>query len=258
MTKKGVWLEDLTWPEAKAWFDRDAVVIIPIGAASKEHGHALPLCTDYILARDITDRVLQEIPVVAAPVVNIAYFPAFRRFPGSQHISPATFAALLDEILSGFYDHGVRNMLIYNTGVSTEGTVENTVREFYARTSVRVGVAHILSLGLSAHSLLKQKLGGHACELETSMILELDEKRVYMDKLVTDYGNMLDQPKSAFYFPAIFGRDPNSGRDYTATGVRGDATLASKEKGTAIVSAIVDDIVNGIKAHYPDALAKSS
>ena len=43
---KGVWLEDLTWPEAKAWFDREAVVMIPIGAASKEHGHALPLCTD--------------------------------------------------------------------------------------------------------------------------------------------------------------------------------------------------------------------
>jgi creatinine amidohydrolase len=30
----GVWLEDLTWPEAKARFDADAVVIVPIGAPS--------------------------------------------------------------------------------------------------------------------------------------------------------------------------------------------------------------------------------
>ena len=51
--------------------------------------------------------------------------------------------------------------------------------------------------------------------------------------------------------------DPDSGPDYTATGIRGDATLASKEKGKVIVAAIVKDIVTGIRAWYPDALARS-
>jgi creatinine amidohydrolase len=254
---KGVWLEDLTWPEAKVWFDREAVVLIPIGAASKEHGHALPLCTDYLLARNITDRVLAQVPIVAAPVVSYGYYPAFRHYPGSQTISPSTFALLLDEILSGFVSQGVKNLVIYNTGFSTEATVTNVVREFFERTGVRVSIAHIRLLGHQRDSMLQQKMGGHGDEHETSIILELDEKRVRKDKLVTDYGHSLEQPASKFYIPGIFSGDPKSGRDYTATGIKGDATLATKEKGAAIVSAIVDDIVTGLKTHYADALAKS-
>ena len=48
---KGVWLEDLTWPEAKTRFDADPVVVVPIGAASKAHGPHLPLKTDALTAR---------------------------------------------------------------------------------------------------------------------------------------------------------------------------------------------------------------
>lgn len=66
---KGVWLEDLTWREAKSWFDRDAVVVVPIGTALKEHGHHLPLCADYVLARAFCDGVAADLPVVIAPVI---------------------------------------------------------------------------------------------------------------------------------------------------------------------------------------------
>ena len=255
---KGVWLEDLTWKEAETWFERDAVVLIPIGAASKEHGHALPLCTDYILARNITDRVIEQVPVVAAPVVQFGYYPAFRNYPGSQHLSPETFGALVREIIAGFHSQGIKNMVIYNTGFSTEATIANVVREFYEETGTRVHVAHIRFLGHQTDHLLGQKLGGHGDEHETSIIMELAGERVRTDKLVTDYGNALDLPKSKFYVPAGFSGDPENIRDYTATGIRGDATLATREKGAAIVEAIVDDIVDGIRVHFPDALAKSA
>ena len=51
MRSKGVWLEDLTWFEAKARFDSGAAVVIPIGASSKAHGPHLPLKTDALTAR---------------------------------------------------------------------------------------------------------------------------------------------------------------------------------------------------------------
>lgn len=254
---QGVWLEDLTWPEAKAWFDRDAVVLVPIGAASKEHGHALPLCTDYLLARGITDRVLAELPIVAAPVLSLGYYPAFRHYPGSQTISPQTFYAVLDEVLSRFVDQGVKNLAIYNTGISTEQTVTLVAREFYERTGVRVAVAHIARLGRSSDHVMEQKLGGHGDEHETSIIMAMYEDRVRKDKLATDYGHMLEQPKSVFYIPSVFSGEPASGRDYTATGIRGDARLASKEKGEVMVTAIVADIVDGLRVHFPEALARA-
>jgi creatinine amidohydrolase len=42
----GVWLEELSWFEAKARFDSGGVLDIPIGAIAKEHGPHLPLNTD--------------------------------------------------------------------------------------------------------------------------------------------------------------------------------------------------------------------
>ncbi len=46
----GVWLEDLTWPEAKARFEAGALVVVPVGAAAKAHGPHLPLKTDALTA----------------------------------------------------------------------------------------------------------------------------------------------------------------------------------------------------------------
>ena len=51
MTDTGRFIEDLTWPEVATAFNADVPVIIPIGAASKEHGHHLPMKTDWLLAR---------------------------------------------------------------------------------------------------------------------------------------------------------------------------------------------------------------
>lgn len=253
---KGRWLEDLTWSEAAEWRDRDALVLVPIGAAAKEHGHALPLCTDYLLARGLTDGVLEELPILAAPVMSFGYYPAFRHYPGSQHIRPETFSMLIDDVLSGFLAQGFRNLAILNTGVSTTPVVQVAVREFYERTGTRVALANILALGHDAEHLMTQKLGGHGDEHETSLILALDESRVRKDKLVCDYGNQLDAPKTVLYWPTTFNGDPESGVDYSATGIRGDATLATKEKGEASLKASVSDVVDGLRALFPDAVGK--
>lgn len=252
---KGHWLEDLTWSEAAAWRDQDAVIAIPIGAASKEHGHALPLCTDYLLARALAQGVIERLPVLAAPVLGFGYYPAFRHYPGSQHLRPETFAMLIEDILDGFVSQGFRNLVIINTGVSTTPVAQVAVREFYERTGVAVSLANIVALGKAAEALMQQKLGGHGDEHETSMILAIDEKRVRKDKLVCDYGHQLTQPRTVFYRPGIFDGDPASGNDYSATGIRGDATLASREKGEAIMAASIADLVSGIEQLHPEALA---
>ena len=175
---KGVWLEDLTWPEAKAWFDKGAPVVVPIGAISKEHGHHLPLKTDWLLARDLSRRVAEKLPVVLAPVVSFGYYPAFVRYPGSQHLSAETFGAVLTEILAKFVRDGVRRLVVINTGVSTEPVLRVVVRDFYETHGVRVHTADIRTLGRKTRGLTQQKLGGHADEAETSMILEIGRAHV--------------------------------------------------------------------------------
>ncbi len=250
----GRWLEDLTWPEAEVWIKRRAVLLVPIGAASKEHGHHLPLCTDYLLARGICDGVVSELPVLAAPVISFGYYPAFRHYPGSQHLRPETFTALLHDVLDGFIAQGFGRLLVVNTGISTEPIVNVVLRETYEETGTRVRAAHISRLGRAADGLMEQALGGHGDEHETSLIQALAPERIRAGKARQDYGTMREQPETVFYQPTIFDPSPDSGPDHSATGVRGDPTLATPVKGEASLKATVADIVDGIRSVWPDAL----
>ena len=252
---RGVWLETLSWPEAKQKIDAGWPVLVPIGAISKEHGPHLPLNTDYLVARELGDRIAQELPVIVAPVLTLGYYPAFVRYPGSQHLRAETFQAMLTDVFDKLVRDGVRSIAVLNTGVSTEAPLRIVVRDFFERTGVRVMTADIASLGKGSKSLMQQKLGGHGDEAETSMILAIAPQAVRMDKAVVDYGHALDAPKTVFYMPTTFDGDPASGPDYSVSGVRGDPTLATAEKGRAILADMATELIAGLRASFPEKLA---
>ncbi|MEO1017101.1 MAG: creatininase family protein [Pseudomonadota bacterium] len=249
---QGVWLGDLTWPEAQTWFERQAPIVIPIGAAAKEHGHHLPLATDFIVAEHLAEALRQNLPVVIAPVVGFGYYPAFTGYSGSQHLKGSTYYALLWDLIEGFVTQGVTRIVVINTGVSTEATVENVCRDTLSHHGVRVAFSHIRVFGASTREDSEQKLGGHADEQETSVMLAIHPGRVYLDRAVPDYGTMLDQPGTVFQQPVNFKPDPESGPDYSVRGARGDPTLATVEKGERALAAMVERLVSGLTVLYPD------
>src|SRR5882757_9052432 len=218
----GVWLEDLTWPEAKARFEAGMPAVIPIGAASKAHGPHLPLKTDALTARTLAQKLIERLPVIAAPVVGFGFYPAFTSFAGSQHLSAATFKALLAELLGNLRSHGVRRLAILNTGVSTEKPIDDV-----AGNAADLLVLHMRELGAAAEKLLAVTAGGHADERETSVMLALEPRSVRMDKLA------LDGP-------------------FEKTGATGDPTRAGAFKGERILAARVDDMVAAITKRWPD------
>jgi len=155
---RGVWLEELTWPEAKARFAADPVVVMPIGAAAKAHGPHLPLKTDAITARALAQALVERLPVIAAPVLGFGFYPAFTSFAGSQHLGVETFKTLVRELLGNFTAHGVRRIALLNTGVSTEKPLD----EVAAAAGADVLVLHMRLMGQAAEALIENKSGGHA------------------------------------------------------------------------------------------------
>ena len=217
----GAWLEDLTWPEAKARFDAGATVVVPIGAASKAHGPHLPLKTDWLTARALGQGLIERLPVVAAPVLGFGYYPAFTSFPGSQHLGADTFKAVVRELLGNFRQHGVRRVALINTGVSTEKPLDEV-----AAGLDDTMVLHMRLLGLAADVLIEHKDGGHADERETSVMLALDPRSVRMDRLA------LDGPGET-------------------TGATGEPTRATAFKGERLMAARVDDLVAALNGRWP-------
>ncbi|HZQ00563.1 MAG TPA: creatininase family protein [Reyranella sp.] len=222
MSGGGVWLEDLTWPEAKQRFAAGALVLVPIGAAAKAHGPHLPLKTDALTARALAERLLQRLPIVAAPVLGLGYYPAFTKFAGSQHLSAATFTAVVRELLDGFAAQGARRFALLNTGVSTEAPLDEVAAG--RRDTL---VLHMRRTGRAAERLIDNKDGGHADERETSVMLALDPRSVRIDRL---------GPAGPF-------------EESAATG---DASLATSFKGERLLACRVDDMIAALKQRWPD------
>lgn len=220
---KGCWLEDLTWREARERFARDPVVVIPIGAAAKAHGAHLALKTDAVTARALAQRLIERLPVIAAPVVGFGFYPAFAPFAGSQHLTANTFTALVRELVGNLRAHGVRRIALLNTGVSTEKPLD-AIEDVLA--------LHMRLMGQAAEPLIEAKDGGHADERETSVMLALDPASVRMDRLAPAPGET---------------RAP-----FEESAATGDPTRATAFKGERLLEARVDDMVAALRARWPD------
>ena len=254
MTARGAWLEDLTWPEAKARLEAGAVVVVPIGALAKEHGHHLPLKTDFLVARELARRVAEALPVLVVPVIGFGYYPAFTRYPGSQHLRAETFIALVGEIVEKLIADGARRIAIVNTAVSTEAPLRILAHDLLERLQIRVAIADIGRLGTELRRREgRQALGGHGDEWETSTILAIAPELVRFDRAVADYGIMRDRAATVFWQPTRFTGDEGAGIDFSRTGVRGDPTLATAEKGQALLAEMARELIAGIRALHPEA-----
>ena len=99
----------------------------------------------------------------------------------------------------------------------------------------------ISKVGSAAEASVKrQERGTHADEIETSMILFMQPASVRMDKAVADGEHAAPGPMT---------RDPKrKDLHYSPSGVFGDPTLATWQKGEQIVEATVADILKDIDA----------
>ena len=95
---KGILLENLTWIDAEKVLTPDTIVVIPLGAESKEHGPHLKLSNDFLMAEYLKLRVLEQSNVVVAPTVNYSFYPAFLEYPGSTSLRLETARDLIVDI----------------------------------------------------------------------------------------------------------------------------------------------------------------
>ena len=250
----GVRLEELTWTEAERHLGSDAVVVLPLGAAAKEHGPHLKLRNDLTLAEYLVRRVIAASPVVVAPPLTYHFYPAFIDYPGSTSLGMATARDMTADVIRSFARHGPRRFYVVNTGISTLRPLEATAQVLGAEGILLQFTDLQARIDGAARTLREQPGGTHADEIETSMMLYIDPAAVDMSKAVRDY---MPAPPG----PLRLTRKPNMGGTYSASGVWGDATLATREKGRVLVEALVTGILSDLenlrKATPPQASARA-
>ena len=236
---RGLRLADLTWQHAESVLKPETVVVIPLGAGAKEHGPHLKLSSDAIASDYLTRRVLDAADVVVAPSLAYHYFPAFIEYPGSTSLTLETARALTVEAVNALARFGPRRFYILNTGVSTTRALEPAAR-LLATQGILLTFTDLAGRLDRISGPLRQEEGGtHADEVETSMMLYVDPDSVDMRRAVKEYN-----PSTG---PLQLTRRRGAPGTLSESGVWGDPTLATRDKGRVIVEGLVAAILEDIE-----------
>lgn len=225
----------LSWDRVAARIEAGAAAVLPIGAGAKEHGLHLPMDTDRIQADWLAGIIANTIDALVWPTLTYGYYPAFVSYAGSVSLSSKTFSAMVREIVQGLATYGVRPVLVVDTGLSTLQPVAKAIA-----TSGHAHITHHLRVHegpryRAAARSQEQSEGSHADELETARMLALTPDFVAMEKAAPS------PPRKGGADGPLSPIDPNS-PNYSPSGSWGDPTLATREKGEALLEAMAADV----------------
>jgi creatinine amidohydrolase len=255
-------LADLTSPEVAA-LPREIPIVVPF-AAIEQHGAHLPIGTDTLIVEGILRRLdlRDRAACLWLPVQRFGSSPHHMPFAGSVTLSSRTFLAVAIELAQCFVVHGFRNFLFLNGHGGNQSHLNVAVQEFRMGGGERVTgsaegrqlrVVHATYWVIAAEAfaqIRESPLGGmgHACEMETSVILALHPDLVRRDRARADGS----PPRTRFDGRDMLAPGPVGQfrffDEWTTTGPIGDPSTASAEKGERFLDAAVDAIAELLDA----------
>jgi creatinine amidohydrolase len=222
------------------------VAVLPV-AAIEQHGPHLPLSVDATLVDGIVAAALPhlpaELPVLFLPTQQVGKSNEHVRFPGTLTLSAETVIRVWMEIGECVARTGIRKLVLFNSHGGQVSIMDIVARDLRTRHDLIVFSTNWfnLPLGEKIDGLFtpeEHRFGIHAGDIETSMMLALRPQHVDMTQ-ARDFKSS-SQDRSAKYPIIGNGKTAKLGwqmQDYNPAGAAGNATLATAEKGQAVVDA---------------------
>ncbi len=224
--------------------DKDNTVIIqPVGAI-EQHGPHLPLVVDSAISMGVLGKALEQlaatIPVYTLPCLYYGKSNEHWHFPGTVTLSAQTLLSVLEEVAASLYRSGFRKLILMNSHGGQPQVMEIAARDIHQQYPDFLvfplftwRVPNIASKLLSPQELA---YGIHAGDAETSLLLSLLPEQVRIERAVKEYPQGLS-PNSLL---SMEGELPFAWltQELSQSGVIGDATVATAEKGKQILESL--------------------
>ena len=250
---------EMIWYEIKEAAEQDRVAVLPV-ATYEDHGPHLPVDTDVVLCTGICERAVARIPseAVLAPPVPHGYSPHHMDFHGTLTIAWDTFIRYVKDVCCSLAHHGFTRILVVNGHGSNTSPLDMSARLTVIEYESRVLCASVNHWDLRRAKTVGAELresdyGGtsHAGEYETSLYLALKPDLVDMSKAVDQRSPL----SPSFKTDLVAGTHPQGSgarlvpywSAVTPTGVMGDATKATVDKGEQFLEAAVTGLVDLIR-----------
>jgi creatinine amidohydrolase len=241
-------LKDLTWPMVKELDFDQLIVIFPTGSF-EQHGPHLPFTTDTDIVTAIAERVERSMSesVLLVPTLWPGLSTHHMHFPGTLDVPQMTYIQLVTELGKSLSSMGARKVFILNGHGGNDTPLRAALRELKSAVpQTQFVFASYWTLAPNTLSKVRESESGgmgHACEMETSIMLHLWPNRVYPKRAVRDGPAHTDAYRKAdmqYARPVFF---VDEFHEVTQTGVMGHPDLASAEKGKRFLDGIVAEVV---------------
>lgn len=241
-------LEQLKWTELKHL--QDCIVVVPLGSL-EQHGPHLPLNTDTIIVSEIARRAEAKLSdhLVLTPTQWVGHSPHHSQF-GCISLDVRPYMDLIGGSCRSLVEMGARKIFLLNghggNDIPGKAALRELKTELRQHRDLQIGLASYWNLAAESIAQLRESPRGglgHACEMETSIMLALVPEQVSMKDVVDDgpcwqeSRRVLDMlHPQPYYVVREFHEISNSG-------TLGMPSLASAEKGEGFLKVITDAVV---------------
>jgi len=204
--------------------------VLPVGSF-EQHGDYLPLITDTVVACVIAAELAGVYPLLQLPPVTISCSHEHSGWAGTVSISAGTLSAIVGDVYRSVAGSGLTSLVVLNGhggnyvlgNVVQEGNAEGRRMALFPSATDWAQARDSAGLASSGHADM------HAGEIETSILLHAHPELVRdgyqeADWVADDRRHLLTTGMTA----------------YTTSGVIGRPSLATAEKGQALLASLTE------------------
>ena len=241
-------LEQARWPDLPALASR--IFVVPLGSL-EQHGRHLPVFTDSMIIGQVADRIeaLRSGNIVMLPVQWLGHSPHHRRF-GCVSLDLYPYIEMIRGMCRSLVAIGARRILLLNghggNDIPCKAALRELKTEFEAMRDLYIAYAAYWNLAAAEFTSIRESpLGGmgHACEMETSILLAKHPDMVDTAKAVRGGPSeergfrTIDMLKGEAFFMI------NEFDEFSPDGVIGMPDFATAEKGERFLEAAAQGVI---------------
>jgi creatinine amidohydrolase len=239
--------EDARPRKVKPWpSDLARRVVVVSTGHTEQHGHHLPTSTDTDIVEAIATGIAEEIPeeTLCLPPWPYGVSTHTRQFPGTLNLGGRVFEDFFLAVVGELVRLGAQMVFFSNAHGGNHSFLVNVVKyagERWPRTFVATEFLHTTGPALELYRQTARGGMGHGCELETSYMLCLHPELVHMDRATveTDFVATPNYYMDWIEGGRLIANPPWT--DDTRSGIYGDATGATAEKGKLWLASAVQE-----------------
>ena len=244
----------ITAPELRELADADAIVLLPV-ASTEQHGPHLATGVDTFLCGEACQRTARLVtahhPIVVAPTVWMGLAEHHVAFGGTFSLSLSTWHALLRDLCRSILNAGFKRICIVNGHGGNIAALAALTTDLSRELDAQIATTSYWTLPHASDAfadILETQTGvQHACEAETSMMMAVKSDCVRTERLAEAKGPNRSMSAAIGASLMVW----RSFADITPTGVLGDATSATAEKGEKLLDLAASQLANELIAGRP-------